>query len=235
MTSLCIIPARGGSKRIPKKNIKDFLGKPIIAYSIEAAKQSKLFDEIMVSTEDVEVAEVAKQFGAKVPFLRNKQTADDYAILSEVILEVVKQYKEEENKEFDTICCLLPTAPFVTEEALKNSYLRLINSNFDALFPVVRFSFPIQRAMQFKGDSIRMIHPENMTKRSQDLEPSYHDAGLFYWVNVDTFMKEKSLWAKNVTATIVSEIMAHDIDTLEDWDIAEIKYRMLNNARKQNI
>jgi len=167
--NIAIIPARGGSKRIPKKNIKHFLGKPIIAYSIEAALQSNLFDEVMVSTDDMEIAEIAQKYGAKVPFLRTKKTADDYATITDVIIEVLANYQQQ-NIVYDHVCCLLATAPFVTENDLIDSYKKLNSNNFDAVFPVVRYSFPIQRAMQFEGEQIKMIWSKNMNKRSQDLK-----------------------------------------------------------------
>lgn len=224
--NIAIIPARGGSKRIPRKNIKEFLGKPIIAYSIEAAIKSKLFDEVMVSTDDKEIAELAIKYGAKVPFLRSEATANDYAGIADVIIEVLEQYKNR-NKAFDHVCCILATAPFVTEKDLQASFDKLKENKFDSVFPVVRFSFPIQRAMQFDGDKIQMIWPENMTKRSQDLKPSFHDAGLFYWAKTKVVLNDKQLWTNNTTAIEISESKAQDIDTEEDWKIAELKYNLL--------
>lgn len=144
--NIAIIPARGGSKRIPHKNIKEFFGKPIIGYSIEAVIKSNLFDEVMVSTDDIEIAKVAKKFGAKVPFMRSKQNADDYAGIADVVIEVIEEYKKQ-NIKFDNICCILATAPFLNHADLINSYHKLNNSGFDSVFPVVRYSFPIQRAM----------------------------------------------------------------------------------------
>ena len=225
--NIAIIPARGGSKRIPRKNIKDFLGKPIIAYSIEAAIKSNLFDEVMVSTDDKEIAEIAKKYGAKVPFFRSKETANDYAGLTDVIIEVINEYKKK-NIEFDNVCCILATATFLTENDIINSYEKLVNSKFDAVFPVVRYGFPIQRAMQFDNENIKMIWPENMTKRSQDLKSSFHDAGLFYWAKTDIVLKQNKLWTDNTTAIEISEQTAQDIDTTEDWQIAELKYKLIN-------
>ncbi|MBN2669473.1 MAG: pseudaminic acid cytidylyltransferase [Bacteroidales bacterium] len=223
--NIAIIPARGGSKRIPRKNIKRFLGKPIIAYSIEAALNSGLFDEVMVSTDDIEIAEIAKQYGAKVPFFRNKETANDYAGLAEVVIEVLNKYKEQKIV-FDNVCCILATAPFIEKEDLKNSFEKL--NKFDSVFPVVRYSFPIQRAMQFKDETINMIWPENMSKRSQDLQASFHDAGLFYWTKTDVIYRQKKLWTDNTTAIEIDESKAQDIDTENDWKMAELKYKMLN-------
>jgi len=227
MSAIAIIPARGGSKRIPQKNIKTFLGKPIIAYSIEAAINSKLFDEIMVSTDDNEIAEIALKYGAKVPFLRSKETANDHTGLSSVIIEVLNKYKEQ-NIKFDNVCCLLATAPFITKNILIESLEILEKSNFDSIFPVVRYSYPIQRALQFNGNNISMIWPDNLQKRSQDLEPSFHDAGLFYWIKSEVILKENRLWTNNTTAFEINEQTAQDIDTLDDWKLAEMKYKLIN-------
>lgn len=227
MRNIAIIPARGGSKRIPKKNIKDFLGKPIIAYSIETALESKLFDEVMVSTDDKEIADIAIRYGAKVPFMRSEKTANDYAGLSDVIIEVLEQYGKL-NKEFDVVCCILATAPFLSEKDLVNSYSKIEKSSFNSVFPIVRYSFPIQRAMKFDGDKIKMIWPNNLTKRSQDLKPSYHDAGLFYWVKTKSVLADKTLWTDNSTAIEIKEQTVQDIDTFEDWKIAELKYKIIN-------
>lgn len=225
--NIAIIPARGGSKRIPRKNIKEFLAKPIIAYSIEAAINSNLFDEVMVSTDDKEIAEIAIKFGAKVPFFRSDKTSNDYTGLAEVIIEVLEQYKAEKIV-FNNVCCILATAPFIKNHDLIESYSKLEKSNFDSVMPVVRYSFPIQRAMQFEGDNIKMIWPENLTKRSQDLKPSFHDAGLFYWARTNIILTEKTLWTNNTTAIEISEHMAQDIDTNEDWKMAELKYQLIN-------
>ncbi len=227
MKNLAIIPARGGSKRIPRKNIKNFLGKPIIAYSIEAALESKLFDKVMVSTDDKEIADIATKYGAKVPFYRTEKTANDFAGLAEVVTEVLEMYAEQ-NKTFDNVCCLLATAPFVKPNDLISTYKKLVISNFDSVFPVIRYSFPIQRAMQFEGEKIKMIWPENMNKRSQDLTPSFHDAGLFYWVKTKVVLTQNKLWTNNTTAIEISEQTAQDIDTCEDWEMAELKYKLIN-------
>lgn len=227
MSAIAIIPARGGSKRIPQKNIKPFLGKPIISYSIEAAINSKLFDEIMVSTDDNEIAEIALKYGAKIPFLRSKETANDHAGLSDVIIEVIKKYQEK-NIIFENICCLLATAPFITNNILVEFLNKLNKGNFDSIFPVVRYSYPIQRALQFDNNKIKMIWPDNLEKRSQDLEPSFHDAGLFYWIKSEVLLKENRLWTNNTTAIEISAQVAQDIDTIKDWELAEMKYKLIN-------
>ncbi len=234
MKNIAIIPARGGSKRIPKKNIKNFLGKPIIAYSIETALQSGLFDEVMVSTDDSDIAKIALQYGAKVPFLRSKQTADDFAVLTDVLTEVLHNYQKV-NKHFDHVCCILPTAPFINSYDVTKAYNKLIRGNFDTVFPVVRYSFPIQRAMQFDGDHVKMIWPENIHKRSQDLKSSFHDAGLFYWAKTGVILTQKKLWTDNTSAIEINEQKAHDIDTIEDWKIAELKYKILYGSNEKNL
>ncbi|PQV49649.1 N-acylneuraminate cytidylyltransferase [Jejuia pallidilutea] len=234
MGNLAIIPARGGSKRIPKKNIKSFLGTPIIAYSIISAIQSSLFDEVMVSTDDDEIAKIALQYGAKVPFLRSKTNANDYAVLADVIEEVVLQYKAN-NKTFNNVCCILPTAPFITPTKITDGYNTLLKNSFDSVFPVLEFSFPIQRSLKIENHKVEMVWHEFMNSRSQDLKPRYHDAGQFYWIKISSFMKEKKLFTSNSGALIISELHAQDIDTETDWKLAEIKYKLMLNAQKNNI
>lgn len=224
---IAIIPARGGSKRIPRKNIKDFCGKPIIAYSIEAALQSKIFDTVMVSTDDEEIAEVARQFGATVPFLRSTQSSDDLTPLSIVIEEVLEQFVVN-GIEFESFCCILPTAPFINKELLQEAFDKLKNKATTAVFPVVGYSYPIQRALHFQGNFIEMIHPENMQVRSQDLEETYHDAGQFYALKTNAFREEKVLFTKNATSIVLPELCVQDIDTEIDWKMAELKHSLIN-------
>ena len=176
MKNLCIIPARGGSKRIPRKNIKEFLGKPIIAYSIEVALKSGLFDEVMVSTDDQEIAEIAKRFGASVPFMRSVETSNDYAILADVLKDVLNSYGKI-GKHFDNMCCILATAPLIQEETLKRGYNALLESDFTTVLPVVQFSFPIMRSYKMEENGGLVFNwPEYATARSQDIAPAYHDA-----------------------------------------------------------
>lgn len=223
MKNLCIIPARGGSKRIPRKNIKPFLGKPIIAYSIEAAQKSALFDEIMVSTDDLEIADVAKQYGASVPFMRSAETANDFAGLTDVINEVLNNYGKTESL-YDNYCCLLSTAPFVNAEMLIDSFRMFMDKQFDTLRPIVRFDYPIQRAYRMdEFNQVSFISPEYLNTRSQDLEKAYHDAGLFYWGTCAVGFKGKK-WG----GFVIDENTCQDIDTEEDWHIAEVKYKILN-------
>lgn len=228
MNNIAIIPARGGSKRIPRKNIKDFLGKPIIAYSIEVAQDSKLFEEVMVSTDDEEIAEIAKKYGAKVPFLRSIENANDYATLADVILEVVKQYSEI-NKHFENICCILPTAPTISNKRICEAFDKMKQYQFNSVCPVVEFSYPIFRALEIDDDKkLKMIWPEHLKTRSQDLKPAYHDSGSFYWVKTKALKDEKSFFCKNGSAISLPEIEVQDIDTENDWKLAEIKYKLLH-------
>lgn len=223
---VAIITARGGSKRIPRKNIKDFLGRPIIEYSIKAALESRIFDEVMVSTDDEEIAEIAKNAGAKVPFMRSKDTANDFATTADVIDEVLQQYKTND-VEFDYVCCIYPTAPFVTAKCLKEAMELLMNGNSDSVVPVVKFGFPPQRGVIIQDGRVSFKWPEFALARSQDLESMYHDCGQFYCLNIESFEKQKCLVMANTMPYIREEKEVQDIDTMEDWYLAEIKYRML--------
>lgn len=189
-SSIAIITARGGSKRIPRKNIKEFCGKPIIEYSIEAALQSGLFEEVMVSTDDVEIAKIAQAAGAQVPFMRSSANAGDYAGTDDVLMEVLLAYREQ-GREFDTFCCIYPTAPFVTAQKLQKAMGLLEQA--DSVMPVVAFSFPPQRCMILnEAGELRMKWPEHARTRSQDLEPYYHDCGQFYCCRTAPFMEYKT-------------------------------------------
>lgn len=226
MSIVAIITARGGSKRIPRKNVKNFMGKPMIAYAIDAAISSGLFDEVMVSTEDKEIAEVALQYGAKVPFMRSEKTANDFATTSDVLKEVVQEYSKR-GKDFDYVCCIYPCVPFLTGDILNKAYKTFIESNMDSLTPVVRFSYPIQRAFRVnKENCLEWREPENASKRSQDLEPMYHDVGMFYFMKGDFYIHP----SRKTTYIEMDESNIQDIDTIEDWKMAELKYRMLKNV-----
>jgi pseudaminic acid cytidylyltransferase len=228
MKRLAIIPARGGSKRIPRKNIKNFLGKPIIAYSIEAALKSGLFDEVMVSTDDAEIAEIAKKFGAKVPFLRSAKNADDFATTADVLVEVLETYNAQ-NQAFDTMCCIYSTAPFITSERLQEGCELLETKKYSTVLPVLKFSFPIQRAVSLDTvNKVAFFQPEYQLTRSQDLTAAFHDSGQFYWLSVSSFVETKKIWTDNTGAIILTEMEVQDIDTLEDWEIAEFKYKLKN-------
>lgn len=227
MKRLAIITARGGSKRIPRKNIKEFCGKPIIAYSIEAALQSGVFDEVMVSTDDEEIAEIAVKYGAKVPFYRSEATANDFATTNDVIWEVLEEY-EKRGQVFDAFCCMYPTAPFLKAERLTAAMDLLMNSDADKVFPVVEFSFPPLRGLLIEDDILKFKHPEYMYTRSQDLEKLYHDAGQFYCFKTADYRATKSFWTGNIKPIVLSELEVQDIDTQTDWEIAEMKWKILN-------
>lgn len=224
MLSLAIITARGGSKRIPHKNIRDFCGKPILAYSIEAAKTSDIFDTVMVSTDNNEIAVIAKQYGAQVPFLRSKISSSDYATTADVIREVLQRYSKS-GTDYDWFCCLYPTAPFVTAEKLQKAAQLLMQPEIDSVIPVVRFSFPPQRALVLRDSMLCYQYPENENARSQDLEPLYHDAGQFYCCKTKAFLAQNTLITKAAAPLILPEKEVQDIDNYSDWALAEIKYK----------
>jgi N-acylneuraminate cytidylyltransferase len=224
--AVAIITARGGSKRIPRKNIKEFLGKPIIAYSITAALEAGCFDEVMVSTDDQEIAGVAQSYGAKVPFFRSAETSNDFSTTADVLVEVLREYQSR-GQDFAYACCIYPTAPFVTPEKLKRGHELLLETGADTALPVVRFGYPIQRGLKIENGGLSMIWPEHLNSRSQDLMPAYHDSGQFYWLRVTKFLETRKLFAEHCVPIELPESEVQDIDTLEDWKVAEVKYRML--------
>lgn len=226
MNAVAIITARGGSKRIPRKNVKEFLGKPILLYSIEAALNSGIFEEVMVSTEDEEIAELARKAGAVVPFMRGDENANDFATTTDVLLEVIGEY-EKRGKCFEFGCCIYPTAPFVTAGKLKEGMEKLAASDADTLMPVVPFSFPPQRGLVIREEKLQFVQPEHALTRSQDLEHWYHDVGQFYCFRTENFKKNKILTMGNVLPYVVSELEVQDIDTISDWKIAEMKYEAM--------
>ena len=228
MKTLAMITARGGSKRIPRKNIKEFNGKPIIAYSIEAALKSGAFDEVMVSTDDEEIADIARKYGASVPFMRSEKTANDFATTVDVIDEVISEYHNR-GEDFDVFACIYPTAPFITSDKLKEAVEKLSASDADSLIPVVRFSYPPQRAMEIHDGRLVFRQPENLSKRSQDLEPHYHDAGQFYVVRTESFLKNKGIMVGQILPMELSELEVQDIDNEVDWKLAEMKYKLLQD------
>lgn len=227
MSRIAIITARGGSKRIPKKNIKEFCGKPIIAYSIEAALLSGAFDEVMVSTDSEEIKDIAEKYGAKVPFLRSEATSNDYATTADVIEEVIYCYKGI-GKVFDSFACIYPTAPFVTGTRLAEAVALLSEAN--AVLSVVKFSFPPQRAFVIRDGIVTFQYPEYERARSQDLEPIYHDCGQFYICKVKAFLEHHSLILPSTRPFILPEEEVQDIDTMSDWEIAEAKYKVLHRG-----
>lgn len=229
MASLAIIPARSGSKRIPGKNIKDFFGKPVIAYSIQVALDCGLFDEVMVSTDDLEIAEIAKVHGAQVPFLRSEKNSDDHATTFEVIKEVLTTYRTKLNRSFDQLCCIYPAAPLITDSQLKKGFEKLTSGKFDSVFPVVDFGYPVWRGMELsESGKMNFIWPEFLNSRSQDLKKVYHDAGQWYWMNVASM--GSSVFTDNSSSIILKEEEVQDIDNPSDWKLAELKYQMRNEA-----
>ncbi|AVM58650.1 pseudaminic acid cytidylyltransferase [Bacteroides heparinolyticus] len=227
MKNLCIIPARGGSKRIPRKNVKRFLGKPMLAYSIEAALKTGLFDEVMVSTDDEEIAEVARQYGAKVPFMRSAETANDFATTADVLNEVISNYKAS-GIEFDNFCCIYATAPMTQSEDITAAYERLLSSDFTVVYPVVQFSYPIWRCLDLAEDGTMKRHwPEYENSRSQDLPKEYHDTGTFYWYKTAGWLSGNI----KIGGVEVDETRIQDIDTETDWKLAEMKYKLLFNDK----
>lgn len=224
---LAIITARGGSKRIPRKNTKDFCGKPILCYSIEAARQAGVFDEIMVSTEDEEIARIARSAGAEVPFFRSRENAGDYASTDDVIMEVLQAYQER-GQSFEAFCCLYPTAPFLSGERLRSAMSLLEET--DSVMPVVPFSYPPQRGLLIDDKGyVKRQFPEYATTRSQDLPRIYHDCGQFYACRTKAFLEAGTTDVERLTPLILTEMEVQDIDTPEDWEIAEMKYRMLHH------
>ena len=226
--AVAIITARSGSKRVPNKNIKDFLGNPMMSYPIKEALKSGVFDEVMVSTDSEKYAEIAKKYGAKVPFLRSEATSNDFASTLDVIVEVLEEYKKR-GEEFEYFCCIYPTAPLISAKRLTESFEMLKNSDIDTVFPMVRFSYPIQRALKINDEGlVEMIWPENGPKRSNDLMPAYHDSGSFYWMKTSAFFEKNAIWTDKTKGIVLSELEVQDIDNQDDWKMAELKYKVLN-------
>lgn len=230
MSIIAIITARGGSKRIPQKNIKDFMGKPMLAYAIEAAQKAEIFDEIMVSTDDEGIANVAKKYGASVPFMRSQKTSDDFATTYDVIEEVVNEYKEN-GQAFDELCCIYPCVPFLTSESLRDAYQAMKDSGADALQPVCRYPAPVEWAMKIENNLLVPNDRAALKIRSQDLTPKYFDVGMFYYCKTDVMLSEKTLVPQKTSAYIINESECQDIDTPDDWKIAEMKYKLLHSKQ----
>lgn len=222
--NIAIITARGGSKRIPRKNIKNFHGKPLISYSIKAALESKQFTKVIVSTDDKEIARIARDHGAEI-LERSDKNSDDYATTMDVLVETM-QTLTSQGIAFENICCLYPTAPFVTGDDLKTSFKLFSEENFDSLLPVVKYSFPIQRALTVIDKKIHWVNKENAQTRSQDLVDHFHDTGQYYWLKKSVIAKGASIIGDNTGYIEISELEAQDIDTPSDWEIAELKYKL---------
>jgi len=226
---IAIIPARGGSKRIPRKNIKDFFGKPIIAYSIEAAIQSKCFDKVIVSTDDQEIANVALQYGAEVPFLRPDEISNDYATTIDVIQHALHWF-EVHGLKIKEVCCIYATAPFIDPINIQQGQRALLAGALNYTFSATSYAFPIQRAFYLNNKgAVNMFYPEHYNTRSQDLKEAYHDAGQFYWGTPEAFITGKPIFSENSKAIIIPRQLVQDIDTVEDWEQAEVMYEVLKS------
>ncbi len=225
---IAIIPARGGSKRIPRKNIKLFCGKPIIAYSIEAARRATLFDRIIVSTDDDEIADIARKWGAEVPFMRPQNLADDYTSTMDVIKHAIL-WLNQNDAVYSHVCCIYPTAPFIRIADLKKGYALLKNDKVNFAFPITTFPSSIFRALKLSHQNqLNMFWPEHLDTRTQDLPEAYHDAGQFYWGKTDAFLRSDPIFKEHSSPVIIPRYIAHDIDTPEDWKQAELFYQTLH-------
>ena len=228
--AIAIIPARGGSKRIPKKNIKDFFGKPLIAYSIEVALASNLFDKVIVSTDDEEIAKISKKYGAEVPFIRPPELSDDFTGTRDVINHTIS-YLEKQDEQYEYICTIYATAPLLQKEYLIQGYEKLKSSSAINSFSATTMPFPIQRTFKLdKNGRCEMFTPEYYMSRSQDLEEAYQDAGQFYWTK--NYQKsDKIMFGEDSIPIVLPRHLVQDIDTLEDWKRAEIMYRVLEEEK----
>ena len=228
--SLAVIPARGGSRRIHRKNIKKFCGKPIIAWTIDAALKSNCFDRIIVSTEDPEIAEVAQQYGADVPFIRPVNLADDYCATMPVVSNAV-EWMMENGYHPKYTCCLYPTAPLISEDIIKSAFNKLLVGGNNFVFPVTTYPYPIQRALRVNIDgNLQMLSPELFNTRSQDLQATYHDAGQFYWGKTQAWLTEDNIFMSDSDVVMVPRYRVQDIDTIEDWRQAELMFEVLNKS-----
>lgn len=228
--NVAVIPARGGSKRIPRKNVRDFCGRPMLAWSITAALESSCFDHVVVSTDDADIALVAKEWGAEVPFSRPVELADDFAATRPVVNHAIREIGATHGLP-DFVCCLYATAPFVRASDLKRGLELLMTSGCDFAFTVTSYPHPIQRAMRITPDArVAMLHPEYRDTRSQDLETTYHDAGQFYWGRAQAFLDDALIFSQVSAPIVLARYRAVDIDTLEDWQQAELVFRALRNG-----
>jgi pseudaminic acid cytidylyltransferase len=232
--NVAIIPARGGSKRIPRKNVRPFLGKPMLAYSIEAAQASGLFESVLVSTDDAEIADVARRYGAEVPFMRPAELADDYTGTDAITAHAVA-WLAEHGRPCRYACCIYATAPFLRGEDLRRGYEKVVTSGKAFVFAATTYAFPIQRAIRLntRGE-VEAFQPEHIFSRSQDLEPAWHDAGQFYWGTAQAYLDEVTTFS---TASMIVELPRYrvrDIDTEEDWEEAELLYRLLQDREHRH-
>jgi len=227
---IAVIPARGGSKRIPRKNIRIFCDKPIIAYSIAAALETGLFDQVVVSTDDEEIATVARGFGATTPFVRPKEIADDFTGTNAVVKHAVGWFAGQ-GQEVTHACCIYATAPLIQPRFLQEGFEALAGSDAAFAFSVTDYAFPIQRALRLSAAGrVDALHPEHRLTRSQDLEPAYHDAGQFYWGTARGFLEDVALFSPRSIGVVLPRKLVQDIDTPEDWEQAEFMYRAVNGG-----
>ena len=227
---VAVIPARGGSKRIPRKNIRQFGNKPMIAHSLTVAKASGLFEHVLVSTDDTEIADIARQWGAKVPFVRPAELADDYTDTNKVIAHAVR-WMRDQGWQLDAVCCIYATAPFLSREDLARACCLFEEGRWEFVFTATSFGYPIQRALRRTADGgMPMFHPEYWTSRSQDLEEAFHDAGQFYWAHPEVWELAKPVFSAKSTAVLLPRWRVHDIDTEEDWKRAETMFAALRHA-----
>ena len=229
--NVAVIPARGGSKRIPRKNIRTFCGRPMIAYSIEAARQSDLFDRIIVSTDDEEIAAIAAASGAEIPFMRPQELADDFISPSEAVKHAIR-WLIDHGSAPTHVCCIYPTAPFIDAADLRTGHEKLVQSGKSYVFSVTSFPFPVQRAVRINVDGeIEAMYPEFVAKRSQDIERAFHDAGQFYWALPEAFLNDVPIFSQASIPVILDRHRVQDIDTEEDWLRAELMFQALNLER----
>ena len=226
---VAIIPARGGSKRIPRKNIRHFFGKPMLAWSIEAAIKSRCFDQIICSTDDDEIANIAQEYGALTPFVRPKDLSDDHIGTIPVISHAI-EYLQSNGNNVDLACCIYATAPFIQPIDLQNSLEKMQNNDLDYCFSVTSYPFPIQRSIRITSNKrSMMLQPEMFQKRSQDLEELYHDAGQFYWGKPQSWLEGRTLFSNNTMPYVLPRYRVQDIDTMEDWKRAELMFKVLQD------
>ena len=225
---LAVIPARGGSKRIPRKNIKEFHGKPMIAWSIQAALNSGCIDEVWVSTDDEEIAAIAQTYGAKVPFIRPAHLSDDFATTADVMQHAVQECQIQYQQLPDYVCCLYATAPFVQQQDLLQGFELIQSKDLDYVFSATNYSFPIQRAIKIDSDGkVNMFSPEYFNTRSQDLEEAWHDAGQFYWGKTSAWLSKSVIFSSNSKIVPLPQFRVQDIDTVQDWQRAELIAQIL--------
>jgi N-acylneuraminate cytidylyltransferase len=230
---IAVIPARGGSKRIPRKNVKPFCGRPMIAWPIAAARESGCFDHIIVSTDDDEIARVALECGAEVPFSRPEELSDDFTATRPVVIHAIRE-AEKRWGPAEFTCCMYATSPFMTAADIRNGLDVLMGSDADFAFAVTTFSYPIQRALKrTAGNRVAMFQPEHRLTRSQDLEEAYHDAGQFYWGRTRAFLEDRQTFSDSAIPIVLPRSRVQDIDTLEDWRRAELMFEALTRMEKE--